>query len=217
MKRLWLYYTLILISYLYIILIFVHIYSFPSTFLEYLGLYPITCSLRRLQEQRLELVDQGLAKAAWFIGSENSRNVAHSHNVRELCEKHLDTSYTALKIQICLSIWHFNRWFVRSLPRHRFSSRFPQQLANLNLRTKLEPITSTPRRTCGVLGQHVSVVPSRGLGFSFTPGAGTLHRARAVSWIIEMSKTWKAFAKSDHKHHRNRPWGCLHDVWRNEL
>ena len=26
---------------------------------------------------------------------------------------------------------HFNRWFVRSLPRHRFNSRFPQQIGNL--------------------------------------------------------------------------------------
>lgn len=64
----------------------------------------------RLQEQRLELVDQGLANAA-FIGSEhNSRYVVPCENVRhELREKKNDTSYTALKIQICLSMRHFNR------------------------------------------------------------------------------------------------------------
>ena len=225
MKRLW----------VYKYHIYVHIYivdtSFyiPSTFLEYLGLYPVPYPLIQLRHPRNDGPTSGskpYSAPGTTFGTRRSRTgkcrIHREWAQLKICgalrkcsswiarRNRNDTSYTALKkTRICLSMRHFNRWFVRSLPRHRFNLRFNKQLAILHLQTtKLEPITGSPRRTCSVLGQHLSVVPSRGLSFSFTPGAGTLYRAGAVSWIIlETSKTWKAFAKSDHKHHRNRP--CL--------
>ena len=101
----------------------------------------------------------------------------------------------------------------------------PTNWQSWNLRRKLEPITSENHgRTCGVLGQHVSVVPSRSLSFSFTPGAGTLYRAGAVPWskIRPQRPTEIARLISSKKQNgRNKDFLACRDVcmtfWRNEL